>query len=134
MTSINERWTEARKKLGYTQLELSDVLSTPRPTLAGYERGANIPTSSIRAFSAICHVRESYLLNGDLPILEPEAEKTPVQKVMEEFNLPPVVADMLEEWLLLSEEQQKASFDFCRRVWERRMARMQAEPLPDPPE
>ena len=54
---------------------------------------------------------------------------------MEEFNLPPVVADMLEEWLLLSEEQQKASFDFCRRVWERRITpRMQAEPLPDPPE
>lgn len=107
METVNERWKMARQELGYKQNQLSEILSIPQSTLSGYEKSINIPSSSIRSFSAICKVRESYLLNGDLPILEPEEEKTPIQVIMEMYNLPPICKSALEEWVLLPEADQQ---------------------------
>lgn len=107
MSDANERWKSARKALGIKQAELADRLGISRPSVSLYENDATIPLGSIRAFSAICGVRESYLLNGDLPILEPPREQTPVQRIVEELNLPPICAAALEEWILMPESEQE---------------------------
>lgn len=40
---FSERLKEARKKTGFTQLEVSKELKIPRPTLANYEAGRTEP-------------------------------------------------------------------------------------------
>lgn len=107
MGLTNERWAAARHELGLKQTDLADLLQTPRSTLAGYERNANIPASAIRAFSEICHIRESYLLNGDFPILEPPEAPTPVQQVVEKYNLPEICAAAMEVWARIPFDEQE---------------------------
>lgn len=107
METVNERWKTARKELKMNQVSLADALGMSQTQMSSYEKGSVIPLSSIRSFSAICKVRESYLLNGDLPILEPEEEKTPIQVIMEMYNLPPICKSALEEWVLLPEADQQ---------------------------
>ena len=128
-SEINERWKNARLELGYKQGQLSEILSMPQSTLSGYEKSVNIPSSSVRAFASICGVRESYLLNGDLPILEPPKEQTPVEKIVEQLNLPPIFATAMEEWLLLPEDQQRAIVELSERI----VARHAAKHPPDDP-
>lgn len=40
---FSERLKEARRKTGFTQLEVSKELKIPRPTLANYEAGRTEP-------------------------------------------------------------------------------------------
>lgn len=127
--TVNERWKKARQELGYSQGKLATILNVTQPTISGYEKGLSIPPSAIRAFSGICHVRESYLLNGDLPILEPPKEQTPVEKIVEQLGLPPIFATAMEEWLLLPEDQQKAIVKLSERI----AARNAAKHPPDEP-
>ena len=108
MSDLNERWKAARLELGYKQSELADELGISRPTISIYEKDATIPLSSIKAIASICHVRESYLLNGDLPILEPPKEQTPVQQIVERLNLPEFCAAALESWGRIPEDEQEA--------------------------
>lgn len=122
-SEINERWKKARLELGYKQGQLSEILSMPQSTLSGYEKSVNIPNSSVRAFSSICGVRESYLLNGDLPILEPQKEQTPVEQIVERLGLPPIFATAMEEWLLLPEDQQQAIVELSERIAARNAAK-----------
>lgn len=119
MDNINKRWKIARQELNLKQNKLSEILSIPQSTLSGYEKDVNIPASSVRSFAAICHVRESYLVNGDFPILEPEEDKSPVQKVMASYNIPEIYSYILEEWLMLPEEQQRQALAFYQRVLDR---------------
>lgn len=107
MESVNERWKRARKELKMNQTAVAEALGVSQSTISAWEKGDTIPLSAIRSFSAICKVRESYLLNGDLPILEPEEEKTPIQVIMEMYNLPPICKSALEEWVLLPEADQQ---------------------------
>ena len=100
-----------------------------RPTISIYEKDATIPLSSIKAIASICHVRESYLLNGDLPILEPPKEQTPVEQIVEQLGLPPIFATAMEEWLLLPEDQQQAIVKLSERI----VARHAAKHPPDEP-
>ncbi len=129
MSDLNERWKAARLELGYKQSELADELGISRPTISIYEKDATIPLSSIKAIASICHVRESYLLNGDLPILEPPKEQTPVEKIVEQLGLPPICATAMEEWLLLPEDQQQAIVKLSERI----AARHEAKHPPDEP-
>ena len=94
-----------------------------RPTISIYEKDATIPLSSIKAIASICHVRESYLLNGDLPILEPPKEQTPVEQIVEQLGLPPIFATAMEEWLLLPEDQQRAIAELSERIVARHAAK-----------
>ena len=71
-----------------------------------YEKKGTIPLSAVKSFSAICGVREAYLLNDDLPILEPPSAQTAVQRIIKELNLPDICAAAMEEWLSMSEEEQ----------------------------
>ena len=123
MSDLNERWKAARLELGYKQSELADELGISRPTISIYEKDATIPLSSIKAIASICHVRESYLLNGDLPILEPPKEQTPVEKIVEQLGLPPICATAMEEWLLLPEDQQQAIVELSERIVARHAAK-----------
>lgn len=107
MDTISARWRNARKATGKNQTDLASALGMSQTQMSSYENGTEPPLSSIRAFSAICGVRESYLLNGDLPILEPPREQTPVQRIVEELNLPPICAAALEEWILMPESEQE---------------------------
>lgn len=129
MSDLNERWKAARLELGYKQSELADELGISRPTISIYEKDATIPLSSIKAIASICHVRESYLLNGDLPILEPPKEQTPVEKIVEQLGLPPICATAMEEWLLLPEDQQREIVELSERI----VARHAAKHPPDEP-
>ena len=129
MSDLNERWKAARLELGYKQSELADELGISRPTISIYEKDATIPLSSIKAIASICHVRESYLLNGDLPILEPQKEQTPVERIVEQLGLPPICATAMEEWLLLPEDQQQAIVELSERI----AARHAAKHPPDEP-
>ena len=129
MSDLNERWKAARLELGYKQSELADELGISRPTISIYEKDATIPLSSIKAIASICGVRESYLLNGDLPILEPPKEQTPVEKIVEQLGLPPICATAMEEWLLLPEDQQQAIVELSERI----VARHAAKHPPDDP-
>lgn len=128
-SNLNERWKAARLELGYKQSELADELGISRPTISIYEKDATIPLSSIKAIASICHVRESYLLNGDLPILEPPKEQTPVEQIVEQLGLPPIFATAMEEWLLLPEDQQQAIVKLSERI----VARHAAKHPPDEP-
>lgn len=123
MSDLNERWKAARLALGYKQSELADELGISRPTISIYEKDATIPLSSIKAIASICHVRESYLLNGDLPILEPQKEQTPVEQIVERLGLPPIFATAMEEWLLLPEDQQQAIVELSERIAARNAAK-----------
>ncbi len=123
MSDLNERWKAARLELGYKQSELADELGISRPTISIYEKDATIPLSSIKAIASICHVRESYLLNGDLPILEPQKEQTPVEQIVERLGLPPIFATAMEEWLLLPEDQQRAIAELSERIVARHAAK-----------
>lgn len=107
METVNERWKKARQAIPLKQGELAEKLCLSQGSISLYEKSGTIPLSAIRSFSAICKVRESYLLNGDLPILEPEEEKTPIQVIMEMYNLPPICKSALEEWVLLPEADQQ---------------------------
>lgn len=129
MGLTNERWAAARHELGLKQTDLADLLQTPRSTLAGYERNANIPASAIRAFSEICHIRESYLLNGDPPILEPQKEQTPVQQIVEKINLPEICAAALEVWGRIPEDEQEV----IKRAIQETIDRRAAQHPPDEP-
>lgn len=129
MDTVNERWREARQALGYNQGELANALSVTQPTISGYEKGLRIPSSAIRAFSAICGVRESYLLNGDLPILEPPSTQTAVQRIVQELNLPDICAAAMEEWLSMSEEEQAV----IKRAIQATIDRHAAQHPPDEP-
>lgn len=129
MSEINERWKNARLELGYKQGQLSAMLSMPQSTLSGYEKSVNIPSSSVRAFASICGVRESYLLNGDLPILEPPKEQTPVQQIVERFNLPEFCAAALESWGSIPEDEQEA----IKRLVQDTIDRYNAQHPPDEP-
>lgn len=122
-SDLNERWKAARLELGYKQSELADELGISRPTISIYEKDATIPLSSIKAIASICHVRESYLLNGDLPILEPPKEQTPVEQIVEQLGLPPIFATAMEEWLLLPEDQQRAIAELSERIVARHAAK-----------
>lgn len=129
MSDLNERWKAARLELGYKQSELADELGISRPTISIYEKDATIPLSSIKAIASICGVREDYLLNGDLPILEPQKEQTPVEQIVERLGLPPIFATAMEEWLLLPEDQQQAIVELSERI----VARHVAKHPPDDP-
>ena len=110
--TVSERWKKARQELGYSQGKLAAILNVTQPTISGYEKGLSIPPSAVRAFSGICHVRESYLLNGDLPILEPPEAPTPVQQVVKKYNLPEICAAAMEFWGRLPfDEQEKIKQD-----------------------
>lgn len=122
-SDLNERWKAARLELGYKQSELADELGISRPTISIYEKDATIPLSSIKAIASICGVRESYLLNGDLPILEPPKEQTPVERIVEQLGLPPIFATAMEEWLLLPEDQQQAIVELSERIVARHVAK-----------
>lgn len=130
MSETNVRWKSARNALGLKQAELADKLGISRPTVSLYENDAAIPLGSIRAFSAICGVRESYLLNGDLPILEPPSAQTAVQRIVQELNLPDICAAAMEEWLLLSEDEQAV----IKRAIQATIDRHAAQHPPDDPE
>ena len=108
MENVNSRWRSAREALKLRQNDIAEKLGISQGSASLYEKNGTIPLSSIKSFAAICGVRESYLLNGDLPILEPPREQTPVQRIVEELNLPPICAAALEEWLLLPEDVQES--------------------------
>ena len=127
--TANERWKKARQELGYSQGKLATILNVTQPTISGYEKGLSIPPSAIRAFSGICHVRESYLLNGDLPILEPPKEQTPAEQIMEKLNLPEICAAALEVWGLLPESEQET----IKRAIQDTIDRYNAQHPPDEP-
>lgn len=127
--TVNERWKKARQELGYSQGKLATILNVTQPTISGYEKGLSIPPSAIRAFSGICHVRESYLLNGDLPILEPQKEQTPVQQIVEKFNLPEICAAALEVWGRIPEDEQEV----IKRAIQATIDRHAAQHPPDEP-
>lgn len=107
MGNVNSRWRSAREALNLRQNDIAEKLGISQGSASLYEKNGTIPLSSIKSFSAICGVRESYLLNGDLPILEPPREQTPVQRIVEELNLPPICAAALEEWILMPESEQE---------------------------
>ena len=69
------------------------------------------------------------MLNGDLPILEPQKEQTPVEKIVEQLGLPPIFATAMEEWLLLPEDQQQHFVELSERI----VARHVAKHPPDEP-
>lgn len=128
-SDLNERWKAARLELGYKQSELADELGISRPTISIYEKDAKIPLSSIKAIASICHVRESYLLNGDLPILEPPKEQTPVQQIVEKLNLPEICAAALEVWGRIPEDEQET----IKRAIQETIDRRAAQHPPDEP-
>ena len=111
-------------------MELAEALKMSQAQMSMYEKSAVIPPSSIRAFSAICGVRESYLLNGDLPILEPPKAQTAVERIVQELNLPDICAAAMEEWLLLSEDEQAV----IKRAIQATIDRHAAQHPPDEPE
>ena len=110
-------------------MDLADALGMSQSQMSIYEKNGTIPISAVKSFAAICGVRESYLLNGDLPILEPPKEQTPVEKIVEQLGLPPICATAMEEWLLLPEDQQQAIVELSERI----VARHAAKHPPDDP-
>lgn len=106
--TVNKRWRAAREELKLKQSDVAEKLGISQASASLYEKNGTIPLSSIKSFSSICGVRESYLLNGDLPILEPQKEQTPVQQIVEKLNLPEICAAALEVWGRIPEDEQEA--------------------------
>lgn len=127
--TVNKRWRAAREELKLKQSDIAEKLGISQASASLYEKNGTIPLSSIKSFSSICGVRESYLLNGDLPILEPQKEQTPVEQIVERLGLPPIFATAMEEWLLLPEDQQQAIVELSERI----AARNAAQHPPDEP-
>lgn len=127
ISTINERWRDARLAIGQKQSDIAELLGIARSTLSGYEKGATIPMSSIKAFAAICGVRESYLLNGDLPITEPK-ERTPVERICTELGLPQICAVAMHEWAVLPDAQRQAVIEYGERVLERYLSKQADDP------
>ena len=118
MGLTNERWAAARQALGRKQSELSHLLGIARSTLSGYEKDATIPISSIKAIASICGVRESFLLNGDLPILETESTEmsaqAAVEQVVQKYGLPDYCKEAFMMFLQLPKDDQDAVMRICQ--------------------
>lgn len=127
--TVNKRWRAAREELKLKQSDIAEKLGISQASASLYEKNGTIPLSSIKSFSSICGVRESYLLNGDLPILEPPKEQTPVQQIVEKLNLPEICAAALEVWGRIPEDEQET----IKRAIQETIDRRAAQHTPDEP-
>ena len=77
---MNDRIKELRKELDLNQTEFGNKIGVKQTTVAGYERGARIPTDAV--LLSICRefdVNESWLRTGEGEMFE---QLTDQQKVM----------------------------------------------------
>lgn len=125
--TVNERWKAAREALKLKQSDIAEALGISQGSASLYEKNGTVPLSSIKAFAAICGVRESYLLNGDFPITEPQG-RTPVERICTELGLPAICEVALNEWALLPDAQRQAVIAYGERVLERYLSQRADDP------
>ena len=78
---FGERLTEVRKKRGFSQEELAELLGTKGPAIGRYERGVTKPTIEV---AGILGVSLDYLVGNS----DQELDSNTLKKILEVQNLP----------------------------------------------
>ena len=71
--TLGDRLKEARKKIGYTQMDIAKKLGITNGALSGYERNYRDPdTEMLKRIANLYGVSTDYLLKGDPDLEQPE--------------------------------------------------------------
>ena len=85
MNKYGLRLKELRKKAGYTQDELANILGTTRSTLASYEQGVREPKFEMQeAIADLFNVSTDYLFGRDYQEMSYDSDK--VKKAVELYD------------------------------------------------
>ena len=112
---MKDRIKKLRKKLGLTQQQFADRIGIKRNTVANYEAGRNVPIDSV--FTLICrefHVNAEWLRQGkglddDMFV---EDSLSPMDQIVEEFNLTPRENILIQRFLCMKPEIRSGIIDY----------------------
>jgi len=116
MNSLNERIKELRKRYELSQKEFAAKIGISQRSVSWSEQsGNNVPDSTIKSLCMAFNVREDWLRNGTLPMLD-ETPTSTMEKLKKDFNLDDYSYSLIYEYLKLDIEKRNVILDYLRNV------------------